>query len=89
MTSLVWGQFKNDEDMEKLMQRLHRKGFRVWDAQSGPVYVLPIEMVYWQNGKKFHYLRPEREYADKLNFKCPSCLKEAQVLGSTKVISAQ
>ena len=89
MTSLVWGQFKNDEDMEKLMQRLHRKGFRVWDAQSGPVYVLPIEMVYWQNGKKFHYLRPEREYADKLNSKCPSCLKDTQALGSTKLISAQ
>ena len=53
------------------------------------MYVLPIEMVYWQNGKKFHYLRPEREYADKLNFKCPSCLKDAQVLGLREAISAQ
>ncbi|UOO88636.1 hypothetical protein LVJ82_14360 [Vitreoscilla massiliensis] len=75
MRSLVWGKFQHKDDLTQLTMRLQRQGFNYFNPQSGPVYVLPIEMDYWQEGKLFHYQRPASEYQDKINAQCPSCLR--------------
>lgn len=74
--------------MEKLMQRCTEKDLSMGCAIRACVCFAHRNGVLakWE---KSHYLRPEREYADKLNFKCPSCLKDAQVLGLREAISAQ
>ena len=74
MRSLVWGKFQHEDDLIQLEMRLQRQGFNYFNPQSGPVYVLPIEMHYWQQGKLFHYQRPASEYQGKINAQCPSCL---------------